>query len=270
MNRQAHHIPLELPDQGKKTIAHWAFRPAGKVVIFVHGFGGHSVTSWISFSTLLREKAECAGHDIIFWGYDGLYAQAEFSATLLHSFLRSLLADPLSIINSSLPPGVGPRRKFKFTEITLIAHSLGAVICRRALLIAHEQGDNWVHKTKMVLFAPAHMGAHITNLSSLLTGPVYLAYGLFKARFQVVYDLEPGSPTLTKLLDDSKDVINTGQGAFAIARKVIWAERDNIVKQLQFANDPLPRPYPGKNHKNVCKPNSLFTDPVKDVIEVIK
>jgi pimeloyl-ACP methyl ester carboxylesterase len=270
MTTQSHYIPVELRSYGKKTIAHWAINPTGKAIIFVHGFGGKSIATWTHFSSMLRLESDCSGHDIIFLGYEGLYAQAEFSATFLYSFLNLLFTSPLSIIQGTLNPSASRRPDFQYDEVTLVAHSLGAVVTRRALLIAHEQGNNWMDKTKMVLFAPAHMGAHITNLGSLLTGPLRLLYGFFQARFQVTYDLTPGSSTLTNLLNDTTNVLNTGSGSFVVAKKVIWPEIDNIVIQMKFASDPSAKPYLGRNHINVCKPDLLFRDPVKDVIEVVK
>jgi hypothetical protein len=97
MAAQSHYLSVPLAKWGKNTSAHWAINPGRRAVVFVHGFGGQSISTWTDFSGLLHQQSACSGDDIIFYGYDGLYAQAEFSATHLFHFLQRLFNDPLSM-----------------------------------------------------------------------------------------------------------------------------------------------------------------------------
>ena len=269
MAEQSHFLSFSLAEWGKNTSAHWAVSPARRALVFVHGFGGKSISTWSDFSGLLHEQPACSGDDIIFFGYDGLYAQAEFSATLLFRFLDRLFGDPLSIVNTTINPKAQRASEFDYQSIVLVAHSLGAIICRRALLIAHEQAKDWVNKTGMVLFAPAHCGAHITRLPQILTWPMSVAWALFEAKVQVIEDLKPGSDMLKTLLEETNKVISSGNGKFAVARRVIWAEKDNIVIQNRFASDPVAITYLKRGHTELCKPSARFFEPIKDVIEAL-
>jgi hypothetical protein len=103
----------------------------------------------------------------------------------------------------------------------------------------------------------------------MLTGPIRFAWALFEAKIQVIEDLKPGSEMLRKLLEETNRVIGSGNGKFAIARKVIWGERDNIVIQNRFSNDPVAVTYCRKDHTEVCKPSGKFFEPIKDVIEAL-
>ncbi|MDX0196885.1 hypothetical protein GOC06_26085 [Sinorhizobium meliloti] len=50
------------------------------------------------------------------------------------------------------------------TKVTVIAHSLGAPVSRRALLDAIRNQASWAGKTRLQLFAPAHMGAYLNKV----------------------------------------------------------------------------------------------------------
>lgn len=271
---QTHTISCDLSPWSNNTKARWSFAPRGTGVVFIHGFNGTSTGTWREFPALLPFSKECIGCDLIFFGYDGLRTQANVSAVLLYDFLDTLLTDPLRVINSSIHPKAKRPNGFAYDRIVLVAHSLGSIVCRRALLNAHDSGKPWVDKTQMVLFAPAHLGARIAPLVlSAMTPIQWVTLGLAKPvlRFKspLIDDLSPRSSTLTSLLDDTKAVIKSGNGSFAIARTVIWGERDNVIKAERFASDPVAIVYPGKNHIEVCKPTRRFTTPIAHVIEAL-
>jgi pimeloyl-ACP methyl ester carboxylesterase len=269
MSKQTHYLPCVLPAVGSSTTAQWAVKPGGKAVIFVHGFNGKSLGSWVDFPRLLPREAKCEEYDVIFYGYDGLYTQATTSAVLLSDFLDQLFADPLSVINATINPQSKRAAGFRYDSVVLVAHSLGSVVCRMALLNAHKGGKPWVNYTRLVLFAPAHMGARVKDLAlNALTGIHWvgaLLTNLTMFKLQALDGLSDGSPMISNLLAETNSAI--AQGATALkAHKVIWAEKENIVSNQNFAQDPPPKIYRGKGHMDVCKPNGSFTDPVSDLL----
>jgi len=60
-------------------------------------------------------------------------------ASIFLEFLESLFINTADIINSALPAVAHRSQEFKYSEV-VIAHSLGAVITRWALMMAFEQG----------------------------------------------------------------------------------------------------------------------------------
>ncbi len=269
MSGQTHYLPCEIPSAGNSTSAHWAVNPGGKAIIFVHGFNGKSIGSWVDFPRLLPREAKCADYDVIFYGYDGLYQQVATSGVLLFNFLDKLFTDPLAVVNTTINPQARRAAGFQYDSVVLVAHSLGSVVCRMALLNAHRAARPWLNKSRLVLFAPAHMGARVKELAQNgLTGINWAVglltnYALFKMK--ALDELSPGSKMLNDLLEDTEDAIAKGATALK-AHTVIWAGKESIVTNQIFAQDPVPKVYQGKDHMQVCKPNTSFSDPVNDLV----
>ncbi|AEH82549.1 hypothetical protein [Sinorhizobium meliloti] len=109
------------------------------------------------------------------------------------------------------------------TKVTVIAHSLGAPVSRRALLDAIRNQASWAGKTRLQLFAPAHMGAYLNKVRKELGIASRLIASLTAlTKFGVLSldGLEPGSPFLTQLMEDSSKELANGWDAQVKARQV--------------------------------------------------
>lgn len=271
---QTHFAGCNLP-WGRKSRAHWAVAPAKRAIVFVHGFGGDAIGTWQQFPRLLTLQQQCCGHDLIFFGYDGLRSYAQNSAVKLRDFLRALGEGAAKVINPHLDPAVHRSDDFAYERITIVAHSLGAVVTRRALLDAHllaeaEGGFDWLQRTQMVFFAPAHMGANVLELATsvMTTFKIPLLGAFAKFRFPVLADLEEESHTLTVLRNETLEAMKKPGNDYLRAKRVILADRDVVVVPHRFANDPPPDTLPG-SHSSICKPSDEFADPVSRIVEVI-
>lgn len=271
---QNHYFPQNVVTPGnphdRPSRAYWAINPTSKrLVLFVHGFRGDAMKTWREFPSLLPADPACGGHDIVYYGYDGARTAADNSAALLYNFLDAIASTPVAIINSTLPPGAPPRPpSFAYEYITIVAHSLGAVVSRRALLYALANGAGWCKKVHLALFAPAHMGSDIVGLylgtlAILIPSATGIA-SVLKIAYPVLKDLEVGSPALVQLLADvAKSTSKGKKNAFLLAKKVIRGTRDRVVTPLPFGDDCVPDVLPGKGHIDVCKPTSEFVEPLK-------
>jgi pimeloyl-ACP methyl ester carboxylesterase len=228
---QTHHLPTRIPF-GEQSEVLWALAPTRKAILFVHGFGGSATTTWVQFPSLLQRERSCHGHDLIFYGYDGLQTRARPSADLLIRLLDELFSNPTELLAKSLPSAARPKQ-FKYKEIVIVAHSLGAVVSRIALVDAYSKRRNWASKIKLVFFAPAHGGANILSLASLAMGVLRLApvEALARFRFQVLHDLEENCQTLTELANQTRATIRRGARNL-IARRVIYAGQDKVVNPI--------------------------------------
>lgn len=269
---QRHHLPETLGKGfGEGTTAQWAVNPTGKAIVFVHGFQGEALDTWTDFPTLLTADGRLAGVDLLFYGYDGLYTQAGVSSLVFLQFLEQLFSDPNSLLGKSLQP----RNGFAYSSVVIAAHSLGAVVTRRALLDAAADAASWVDTVRLVFFAPAHSGAYAAVLASayLTTQDWWLgkiagtaaAYNL-----PLLEDLKPGSVVLAALDADTKKALQAKPKArHLVAHTVVWADDEKVVINQRFGDDPRAKLIRGSDHRRVCKPLNNFLDPVDFVVAAL-
>src|SRR5688572_12835805 len=95
-----------------------------------------------------------------------------------------------------------------------------------------------------MFFAPAHKGAHVTELiqSSMenLGNVAYVFANLIRFKFQSLRDLEKGSPLLTALEQRSEKALASGHAKLVVAKRIVCASQDRVVSNQQFLEDPLP------------------------------
>ncbi len=268
---QTHYFSRDLPQRGRGTRAYWAIHPARKAIVFVHGFRGSAVGTWTQFPDLLPGQTACSGCDLVFYGYDSLYRRAYVNAAMLLAFLNDLMSHPAELINATLPAEDARPSTFSIDKLVLVAHSLGAVVARQALLDAERAGHAWRDRTHLVLFAPAHMGASVLPL-------IFSALGAFKLPivpealqfgFPSLQDLAADSQTITDLRTETRRLLDKGAGKHLVARSVFLAEDDRVVNPNRFCDDPPPSVIRGRGHINICKPDAQYQAPLKEVLRIL-
>ena len=262
---------------GRGSIAYWSLHPRNTAIIFVHGFGGKATGTWLEFPGMLQLEPLARNVDLIFFGYDGLRTRATNTAVMLEQFLNRLFTNANSVVNGTLPHEWHRKAGFTYERIVLVAHSLGAVVTRQALLDAHLRNRPWGQKTRMVLFAPAHCGSNLLRLVSSAAAGISIelpgfsvngetAASALKIKLRVLQDLDEDCQTLRKLLDDTVAAIAPGGANYLVPRRVFHAEFDDVVNPVRFAQDPPHDLLLGKDHMEICKPNGAFQDPITAVL----
>jgi hypothetical protein len=264
------YIQRNIPQSGKNTYVNWAVTPNYKAVVFIHGFNGSSLDTFGSFNDDFRNRAEYYGRDVYFFGYDSLYEQISNSALVFLDFLRNIHNNLQEVVTDS---GLSmDRNSSVYSEIVIVCHSLGAVVTRVALNEGfHSPGGDFLHKCKLVLFAPAHQGAQ--KVFANLSFPSYLAaLGPLMHYFVVTLDqLLDRSIIIDDMEKQCDKLIKSGIRTFTIAQKVIWATPERVVINSRFLEDPEAVWFRGKrvSHVKVCKPNKKFPDPLNEVEKVL-
>ena len=243
------HTPPIFINHGKNTIGYFTTFNPENLIIFVHGFNGSAIDTWNDFPALIKETSKYENSDVIFYGYESLKGQASNNSLRFYNFLQVIAEGNTNRF------GYPRNHKTTYQKILIVAHSLGSIVVRRALLNAYAERRRWLSITQMILFAPAHRGARIQNLltESLPTIAKIFA-GLGFITIPVLDDLRPGSQTIVNLIEETENLLNKNQGDFAIAHKVIWANNEIVVHNERFCQDPIAVLIDNKTHTKVCKP----------------
>jgi hypothetical protein len=220
------------------------------------------------FPLLIAEDNAFAKSDILFYGYESLRTQARLNALRLHTALDTLGTKANDLIRRSLPFETKRDEPFSYERIVLVAHSLGAVIARQAVLDAYKNNDAWADRVELILFSPAHMGSHLRNLlketiykflPSVFIGPI------IEYRYQVLKDLEPRSDFLMTLREATQKQLPSSHRLKA--KTIVHASQERVVETSDFLiDDPTPILIEGRAHTNICKPNRTYSDPV-DIVK---
>ncbi len=237
---------------------------ASKAVIFVHGYGGDPAKTWAEFHGLAPTSPDFVNVDLYFYGYDGLRSELTASAGLFRGFLRRLGTAPGTLINQTLPQLLRRPSDFEYTKIVIAGHSLGAVLARRALVDLTKSGESWVSRVSLALFAPAHMGATISELAKIVSSAnaifaIFTASAKFKS--PLISQLSPNSAELALLRAEVSELTRRGN-AHLLAEKVVIAQFENVVSNVGFPGDPDAYPVEGHDHKTVCKPTRSYSVPL--------
>lgn len=260
-------VPLE---SGEGSVAYFSRAPAGTALVFVHGFNGNALTAWDRMHELLPQESKIAGVDVVFYGYRSLKARALNSANLLRQFLSDF-NNPAGRLQAKAP--AERRTKFpstRYSKIVVVAHSLGGAVTRRAMLDALRLDEPWAKKTRLVLFAPAHCGASLTNLRREISGAskiLSIFAALLDVKVPVLPDLAPNSDFITALREETTAALQGHSGPPLKAEAVIFGQYDNIVEVRNFCLDPPSDAWPEHTHTSLCKASESFRDPLDEVLK---
>jgi len=240
------------------------------VLIFVHGFNGQALATWSSFPSLLTKQSKFSDWDFVFFGYDGLHTEAVTSAVDLGQLLDMISSSPSQLYGASTAsPHAARRHPQAYKRIVLVAHSLGAVVARRAMLDGYNRPRPapWAKATELFTFAPAHNGAKLMSLLLETLGPAacVVPFVQLLGMFIVLRDLKERSGMLNTLHGDLKRTYDSGTANNLRAVGTVWVRNDRIVTNGVLYPDPAPPPEAvlgGRTHSSVCKPDSSFNDPV--------
>lgn len=261
------HTPPIFITHGKNSSAFLTLGKPTSLVVFVHGFNGRATGTWDDFPALIRSKNDFANADVIFYGYDSMKGQANNNSLIFYNFLTAVCENSPNELGFSRDD---VNDAFRYKNVLVIAHSLGAIVVRRAMLNAKNENKSWLENVKMILFAPAHRGARIQKII-LESLPVVgrLLAGLVLVKIPIIDDLGPQSQAILNLVSDSERYLGQNNGQFAIAHKVVWAGNEIVVHNDQFCSDPVAILIDKKSHTSVCKPTATYLDPYEIVINAL-
>ncbi|CAN5885225.1 hypothetical protein BH11BAC7_BH11BAC7_07190 [soil metagenome] len=252
---------------GVNTQGFFSFEQPENLIVFVHGFGGNAISTWNNFSSSLIFDDHFKKSDIIFYGYNTFKGSANDHATQLYHFLN-LAVNPL--LNDVLPMQQKlPDRNYQ--RIVFVAHSLGAVLVRQAQLLAEIAQKDWVNKSSLALFAPAHNGVEVIALAMQTLPGLSSLLGIFaRLKYPILNDLDVEKGGILKdIRDKTKELQDKGKADFAKARLVVHAMGDKIIIGNQYLLDNPAEIIENSTHTAVCKPNDKYLTPFELIKKII-
>lgn len=212
----------------------------------------------------IKNYSEFNSTDVIFYGYKSTTTPAIGSAELFYKHLRGLVNPKKKLGDISRNDTI-----VNYKQILFVGHSLGAVVIRRTLLDAKRDNCSWLQYCKIILFAPAHRGAHIHRLViEGIPNSFKLIGSIAKYIFQSLNDLEESSSTIKDLISDNISYLDDpNNNAFTIAVDIVSAVNDRVVLKNRFCQDPNPLAIEDKGHISVCKP--ILTE-YEEPFEIVK
>ncbi len=254
---------------GKSSQASYSLAGAREAVVFLHGYSGASVKTWIAFPELLSGYEPFQGLDLIFCGYDSVAEHTESCSDRVKTILEELLSKPAGPRRPSSIPRYGTA---PYERVLIVAHSMGAVVARRALILADEEGLAWTSQVRLVLYAPAHHGARLELADSFLSGLLGKIWAIGRYHSPAIDHLRPGSPYLTDLaFDVERALAQVPKPSHLVALKVIHARRETVLlhPEARLGDDPRSRLIDG-THMTVCKPSSATSPAIEELQAAVK
>jgi pimeloyl-ACP methyl ester carboxylesterase len=270
LNQQTHY-PGENLNAGKDSRALWSFQPSGTLVVFVHGWSGGAVETWPHFHELVFDDPTggFANCDVIFFGYQSVWKSARVGAGLLFNFLHEFLLPQGHLQQRYWSPSVRRSEPISYGKVVLVCHSMGAVVGRLALLTAFERNELWAERCRLVLFAPAHCGADIAELVVAMVSVIAMPLVPITSHFTPgLKELREGSRLITDLAADTRRMLAKQQSSrdALVCKSVLIGDDDKIVCRDRFVDDATADNVPGKDHKEICKPQIGFMKPFMAVV----
>jgi hypothetical protein len=265
---------------------------AKTAIVFVHGFAGNSVTTWLDFHTRVDDEPHAARYtssDLYFYSYDSTGTDVESSAIRLGNFVadvgvgvdistfRYWFKERTVNVDSTAMQELDSMSR-AYEKLVFVAHSLGAVIVRRTVLNCVEKSRKFTpqvsqrlqHAT-LVLFAPAQYGfRHDLLVSTFVSVSKFLQIGaaaLMLTCGKVYADVLQGSNTL-KILEQHTSAELAKHSFSGLMATIYWGLPDDVVMVGGYLGDSeVKKSHLG--HVAICKPVPGFLDPLSWVADAI-
>ncbi|HKA21136.1 MAG TPA: alpha/beta fold hydrolase [Blastocatellia bacterium] len=272
-------------------------------IVFVHGYGGDSIKTWLEFQFLIDSLADeypwYSGCDLFFYKYDGISSHIPASADSFLAFIRDIFPIPRrDLLDTDVQdfPGDFQSAAYEYyrtllpnqyKHLVLVGHSIGGVVLRMAIWTVLRNAhqiliDEGVHNcddsefikvepllgSDLCLFAPANLGVNFTGLLGVIANTRMIGTLLINwlRPVQAAYsDLSSDLPILDDVRKYTEEYSERFPSVLALRARVLWATTEKVVVMWQYKWDGPVEYCKDVTHTEVCKPTPEFRRPLEFV-----
>lgn len=242
-----------------------------RLVVFVHGFRGESVGTWMDFPMIDASRPENLWwfqSDCLFIGYNSTKETITGVANRINRELPRFYPQPLPEAMNIYGARARRDTTTPYDELIVVGHSLGGVILRRALCDAAQE---WIdngrpadHKPILLnattrLFSPASAGFQPSGWLGLLraTGVWDRAIEIFLRRSPAYSDLQRNSEVLREIRESTLEKKPKEDTELSALRaRILWANPDGVVVTERYTTDFTDDSWDDSHHISICKPRT--------------
>lgn len=264
-----YHLRLPLDDP-EMWVFYAAPHTAKRLVVFVHGFGGHAVKTWQDFQRSGSLRGEWwADADMLFVGYRSMTEDIGGVASRIQKRLPDFYPYPNRGVLTAIDSKAREDIETRYEELIIMGHSLGGLIARRTLV---DCADRWLKEgaipearpilleAKLRLFSPASAGVRLSGWKALAAAAFWHVADALLRRSPAYTDMQPGSETLASTRRRTELIVKE-QNLSALQASILWANPDTVVLPERYDSDLLEDWVDGRGHILVCKPDSRYCAP---------
>jgi hypothetical protein len=255
-------------------------------VIFVHGFAGDAVKTWLNFQGLAdaypQQYPWWAAADMFFYSYDSIRTPIRRNARLLGNFVEAVWQRTWW--------GSDPSQNPQYKDLIFAGHSEGGVIIRRLILdryqnikqsvklanpsldenalkatIATALNNDFILAASLRLFAPACMGINFSATYGFITEFSALVKAITTTSI-AKNELLHTSPVLAVLRAGTEQAYAESPQIRSLYTRPTFGVPDEVVYSDSYqGEEPLWDKGYNHPHVNVCKPTYLHLRPLEFV-----
>ena len=225
-------------------------------VVFVHGCSGSAKSTWTDFYSLIDDPLTSdwwETRDVYFYHYrwDSVFRQISRNASSVLGFLRMLFPSPPRKLFEARE---ALRGEFAYSELTLVGHSEGGLLLRKAILqvASADQRLRPFHQSynpgspppqpqaegleiaHLRLFAPAIAGEALTGFLGILANlPIIGALTHSSAAKKTM--APAGGPVTVTREETTRHAANLNMPCFRA--HILWADKDSVIVEQEYAHD---------------------------------
>lgn len=246
-------------------------------VIFFHGFLGDAHDTWLNFQSMIDSQRakypEWDSSDLFFIQYSSFRRSiSDIAALALKIVDRVFPVPPASLFEVSVALKGAPRgllqitlSKRQYKRLTLVAHSEGGAVLRRAVEVAYKGKrlhDKLVN-TELNLFAPAHLGFEPKGwIGACLNVARIEQIAVTALRLSRAFVEMKEKTTLESTRDNTNHYADEAPDYKALRARVLIGADDDVVAHGEFLRDIVLDPEQGQDHTSICKPRPGYPKPL--------